>query len=111
MRTIDRHELERRIHDRSVVVLEALPPSYFEADHLPGAKNLPLDDLEQRAGALLPDRSASIVTYCSGPTCQNSRIAAEKLTALGYTDVRPFEGGKEEWLAAGLPFERGAVAQ
>ena len=29
---------------------------------------------------------------------------------MGYTDVRVFEGGKEEWLAAGLPFERAAVA-
>ncbi len=110
MQTIDREELERRINEGSVVVLEALPASYFDAEHLPGAMNLPLDDLEERAGALVPDRSTSIVTYCSGPTCHNSRIAAEKLAAMGYTDVRAFEGGKQEWLAAGLPFERAGVA-
>ncbi len=110
MQTIDREELERRINEGSVVVLEALPASYFEAEHLPGAMNLPLDALEQRVGALVPDHSSSIVTYCSGPTCRNSRIAAERLTALGYTDVRAFEGGKEEWLAAGLPFEGAPVA-
>jgi rhodanese-related sulfurtransferase len=110
MKTIDRQELERRIDDGSVVVLEALPAAYFEAEHLPGALNLPLDDLEQRVAALVPDRSTSIVTYCSGPGCPNSRIAADQLTALGYTDVRAFEGGKEAWFAAGLAFERSEVA-
>ncbi len=49
-----------------------------------------------------------IVTYCSGVTCPNSKIAAHRLTALGYTDVRAYEGGKEEWVGAGLPVETGA---
>ena len=65
MNTIDRDELERRINDGDVVVLEALPASYFDAGHLPGAMNLPLDDLEQRAEALVANRTSSIVTYCS----------------------------------------------
>jgi rhodanese-related sulfurtransferase len=106
MRTIDVHELQDVIGDGSAVLVEALPLSYFQAEHLPGARNLPLDDLERDTGTVVPDRSTPVVTYCSGPTCQNSRIAAERLEALGYQDVRVFEGGKEEWLAAGLPFDR-----
>jgi rhodanese-related sulfurtransferase len=44
--------------------------------------------VEELADALLPDRDALIVTYCSNAACQNSRIAAAKLDTLGYTDVR-----------------------
>jgi len=50
-------------------------------------------------------KSTPIVTYCAGPTCPNSRIAAERLAALGYVDVRAYEGGKEEWIGAGLPVD------
>jgi rhodanese-related sulfurtransferase len=107
MRTITRSELARAIEDGTVVVLEALPAMYFEAEHLPGAENLPLDDIERLAPTLVPDRSTAIVTYCSGPTCQNSRLAAQRLLRLGYTDVRAYEGGKEEWIGAGLPTEHG----
>ena len=35
-----------------------------------------------------------------------SAIAARELAAMGYTNVRDFEGGKEEWIAAGFPVER-----
>ena len=42
------------------------------------------------------------MTYCSNTACQNSRIAAEKLAKLGYTDVRRYEEGKQDWEEAGL---------
>ena len=56
---------------------------------------------------LLPDRDARIVVYCSDGPCPNSRIAAARLTALGYTDVRDYHEGKAEWREAGLPLEAG----
>jgi rhodanese-related sulfurtransferase len=52
-----------------------------------------------------------LVTYCSGPTCANSQIAARKLKALGYTNVRVYTGGKQAWREAGFAFERGATAR
>jgi rhodanese-related sulfurtransferase len=110
MDTIDRSDLQALMDDGAVVVLEALPPEHFDDAHLPGARNLPLDELESVAGAVAPDKGATIVTYCTGTTCSNSRLAAERLRALGYTDVRAFEGGKEEWMAAGLPVESADLA-
>ena len=103
MNTIGRDELQRLIDADSVVVLEALPPMYFEAGHLPGAKNLPLDDIEVLAPVLVPERATPVVTYCANVACPNSKMAASRLTALGYTDVRAYEGGKEDWTGAGLP--------
>ena len=105
MTTITRAELQELLTDRRVVLLEALPANYFDSAHLPGAKNLPLERLDALASELIPDRATPVVTYCAGPACPNSKIAAERLQALGYTNVRAYEGGKEDWADAGLPLE------
>lgn len=106
---ISRDELKRRLDgcDRPVVI-EALPAKYFEEAHLPGAINIPHDAIDALAPTLLPDRNAEIVTYCASATCKNSDIAAERLTALGYRNVRAYREGKADWIAAGLPVEKGA---
>jgi rhodanese-related sulfurtransferase len=44
--------------------------------------------------------------YCANLECANSDLAAERLLALGYHDVRVYAGGKADWVAAGLPLER-----
>lgn len=54
----------------------------------------------------LPDRGAEIVIYCASPTCHAAGNAARELVALGYTNVKEFPGGKEEWRDAELPLER-----
>jgi rhodanese-related sulfurtransferase len=106
---ISREEVENLIRTRGPsLLLEILPPEYYEREHLPGAKNLPLSGFDLAATTLLPDRDAPIVTYCSGPTCANSHIAARRLLELGYTNVRVFTGGKSAWREAGLAFEAGA---
>ena len=91
------------------VLLEALPPNYYEQDHLPGARNLPLAQIDQLAASLIPHPNTFVVTYCAGPTCPNSGIAAKRLEELGYANVSAYEGGKEEWAETGLPFEHGTA--
>jgi rhodanese-related sulfurtransferase len=49
------------------------------------------------------------VTYCSNPQCQNSGIAARRLISLGYTNVRVYAEGKDDWREAGLALEGAAV--
>jgi rhodanese-related sulfurtransferase len=57
------------------------------------------------ASAVLPDQQAAIVTYCSNPACPNSGQVADRLTALGYLNVRKYRDGIEDWTTAGLPTE------
>jgi rhodanese-related sulfurtransferase len=103
---ISRDELHRELAgDARVTLVEALGPAYFADAHLPGAINIPPDQVDRLAPALLPDRDASIVVYCSG-TCSNSEIAARRLEQLGYSAVRVYLGGKEDWVEHGLPVER-----
>jgi rhodanese-related sulfurtransferase len=109
--TITRDELRAAIDDGSVVVVETLGPMYYESGHLPGAINVPHTEVAALADALLPDKDAAIVTYCSNAACQNSSVVQAQLLARGYTDVRKYAEGKEDWSAAGLPLETGAVAE
>jgi len=90
---------------QSLRIVEVLPRESFDAGHLPGAENLPLGGLDQAGRALVPDREQLVVLYCSGPTCNNSHLAARRLTELGYRNVRVFAGGKAAWRDAGLPLE------
>lgn len=103
--TITRQDLQEALRLGQVVLVEALPAMYFEKEHLPGALNMPLDDIDALAGVLVPDKATPLVTYCTGVACPNSKIAAAHLEALGYTNVRAYEAGKEDWIGAGLPVE------
>lgn len=105
--TVDRQELHKEIEKGTVVVLEALPPALFAEGHLPGARNLPLDNVEEFAPQLVADFDQAIVTYCANDACENSGIAADRLRALGYRRVRTYPGGKQDWNEAGLPLENG----
>ncbi|HZN72754.1 MAG TPA: rhodanese-like domain-containing protein [Micromonosporaceae bacterium] len=103
---IARDQLRAEIEAGAVTVVDALGGEYYAKQHLPGAVPLVEDDVADRAGELLPDRTAAIVTYCSNPACPNSQRVADKLIALGYTNVRKYREGIEDWVAAGLPTER-----
>jgi len=107
---ISRDELRAAIDDGTVTVVDALGESYYAQMHLPGALNLVEDDVASRAADLLPDRDAAIVVYCSNPACGNSQAVANRLAALGYSDVRKYREGIQDWVAAGLPVETGVPA-
>ena len=108
---ITRDELRAAIASGGVTVVDALPASYFEQEHLPGAVNLFVDEAADRAAEVLPDKSADIVTYCSNASCPNSEGVARVLDRMGYTRVRRYVDGIQDWVEAGLPTESGrAVA-
>ena len=107
---ISRTDLERQMREGTVLVVDALPPAYFDREHLPGAINLVEADVELRADELLPDKDAAIVTYCSNAACGNSQAVANRLERLGYTNVRKYREGIQDWVEAGLPVEAGSFA-
>ncbi|TDD24638.1 rhodanese-like domain-containing protein [Nonomuraea diastatica] len=102
---ITRNELQASIDAGTVTVVDALGGDYYAKQHLPGAVALVRDDVDDLAPSLLPDLDAAIVTYCSNPACPNSGQVADRLTALGYTNVRKYREGIEDWVGAGLATE------
>lgn len=110
--TITRDDLRRRLNsDRPPVLIEALPPRYFLDRHLPGAVNIPHDQVRSLAPGLLPQRDAEIVVYCANAACKNSHIAAQQLEAMGYGRVRVYVEGKQDWIEAGLPVQAAEAAE
>ena len=53
----------RELLDRGAQLVEVLPRNEYEEDHLPGAINLPLRDIETKAASLL-QRDRPVVVYC-----------------------------------------------
>jgi rhodanese-related sulfurtransferase len=99
-------ELRERIDSNpDLILVEALPEQYFRHSHIPGAINIPHTEVDSLAPDRLPDRHAEIVVYCASGPCPNSGIAANRLAALGYANVRDYHEGKAEWIDAGLPVE------
>lgn len=107
---ITRDELKAAIERKEVIVVDALGESYYAQQHLPGALNLVEADVNDRAATLLPDKDAAIVTYCSNASCPNSQAVATLLTKLGYSNVRKYRDGIQDWVEAGLPVEGSAAA-
>jgi rhodanese-related sulfurtransferase len=108
-KTITRDELNSAIDMGEVTVVETLRAEHFERGHLPGAIHIHYESVRDVATHLLPDKHAAIVTYCSNTACRNSEIAANQLVAMGYTDVRKYAEGKQDWVEAGLLLESSAT--
>ena len=110
--TVDYDELSRRIEDGDVswVLLNVLPRAAFEAGRIPGSLNLPLAELAEQAGEVLPARDQETAVYCVSSACSLARQGVILLRNLGYTRVREYPGGMEEWSERGGRIERAVVA-
>ena len=104
---VDCAELQRLLEEgERLVLVDALPPMSYAHSHLPGAINLPPKSVDKSVAWRIPDRDVPIVVYCSNPDCEDSVETGKALVALGYTNVRHYAGGKNEWRERWLPLER-----
>ena len=62
--------------------------------HIPGAILIPDTEIEAKAADLLPDKDQLILVYCRSG--RRSKLAAQSLADLGYTNIREF-GGILDW--------------
>jgi len=97
---VARDELFRRLRDEEVLVLDVRPAAEYAAGHIPGAINVPHDQLAARLAELPED--ADIIAYCRGRYCVFAPDAVRLLRARGLA-ARPLQGGLPDWRLAGLP--------
>ena len=62
---ISRDEIQQRLHDPSLIVVDVLSSDAYAAGHIPGALSLPVAEIPVRAREVLPDRAAEIAVYCA----------------------------------------------
>jgi rhodanese-related sulfurtransferase len=100
---------------RAAVFVDSRSRDLFAAGHVPGARNIPLDELTapkrgpEGPGLLAAELSGPperiLVIYCEGGDCHTSIALARLVHDAGFKDVRIFSGGWAEWSEAGLPVE------
>ena len=93
-----------RAENKSALILDARPAVFIERGHVPGALNLSRDDFANDIVASRPRlktaQAKPIIVYCSGGECHDSRLVANALLSLGFSNVSLYPGGWEEWSAA-----------
>ncbi|OKO69079.1 ArsR family transcriptional regulator [Bradyrhizobium sp. AS23.2] len=99
---VSREELLERLRDSSVTILDVRPEDEFASGHLPGAVNIPYEELEGRLSEL--PRDNEVIAYCRGSRCILAPDAVTVLRARGI-QARFFPDGFPSWKAAGLAIE------
>ena len=100
--------LAKQIFDSgNVLFIDARTREDYDDGHIPGAVSLPVGQFDEHIDAFLGqhDIERSIVTYCSGRTCEDSHNLAQLLIDFGYIDVKVFIDGFPGWEAEGYPVE------
>jgi rhodanese-related sulfurtransferase len=102
-------ELNKTIASGGLVeLLDVRTPGEFESAHVPGARLIPLDELD--AGAFLKQRGQGAQpVYVLCQSGGRARKAIEKLQQAGFGGCVLVEGGTQAWIDAGLPVTRGAT--
>ena len=77
------------------IILDTREQDEFDSGHIPGAILIPYTEIENKAEEMLPDKDKLILVYCRSG--RRSKIAAESLAKLGYTNIKEF-GGIIDWL-------------
>ena len=80
--------------EEGYVIIDARTEEEFREGHIEGAILIPEYEITDRAEAEIPEKDTLILVYCRSG--RRSKIAADALTALGYTNVKEF-GGIIDW--------------
>ncbi len=100
---VSAEELRRRIARGEAIVLDVRPREEFDAGHLPGARSIPLAELQARLREL--PKASPVIAYCRSPYCVLAEEAVARLRAAGREAWRLLPGFPD-WQAQGYPVER-----
>ena len=85
-------------------ILDVRTAEEFAEGHVPGAVNIPVSDLANRAGEIMPYQQEEIVVYCAvGPRAYFVGMLMEK---NGFTGVFDLKGHMHEWVSRGHPIQK-----
>ncbi len=92
---IPQDEAKRIMDEESdYIIVDAREQSEYDEGHIKGAIVIPYTEIEQKAEEMLPDKEQLILVYCRSG--RRSKIAAQSLANMGYTNVKEF-GGIIDW--------------
>ena len=86
------------------LVVDLRPAAEFASGHILGARNIPLADLERRAGELDKHKAKPLIVHCGDGNRAGGGAAL--LRKRGFGNVLNLSGGYAAWQQAGLPVEK-----
>lgn len=89
--------------DQGAQVIDVRTPGEFQLGHVPGAVNVPVDQIQAQAASF--DKGKTYVVYCA--TGQRSQIAVDLMKTMGFTSIRHFNAGMQAWTGE---VEKGGVS-
>ena len=63
--TISTEDLKAKLERKQIIVVETLAPERYREAHIPGALNIPPEQINDLAPQLLPNKDVEVVTYCT----------------------------------------------
>jgi rhodanese-related sulfurtransferase len=99
------HEMQGA-KDTAPFVLDVRTPEEYASGHVPGAVNVPYDQVASRLAEIPRDKD--VVLYCRSG--RRAGLAAEVLEKAGYKELQLMQGDMPAWQQSGLPVEGGAKA-
>ena len=93
---IDPAQLKRMQDEKkSFTLIDVREPDEVAEGSIPGAKQLPRGQLENKIDTITPDKNQPIVCYCGGGG--RSALAAQSLQKMGFKNVMSLAGGYKGW--------------
>jgi phage shock protein E len=89
-------------HAGHLFVLDVRTPAEYAEGHVPGAVNVPHDQLESRLAEVPKDKD--VVLYCRSG--RRTALAADVLARHGYTRLSHLEGDMQAWIDKGRPVQK-----
>lgn len=80
--------------EEGYIILDVRTQEEYDQGHIPGAIVIPQDKIAEKAEQVLTDKNQLILVYCRSG--RSSKLAAEALIELGYTNIKEF-GGIIDW--------------
>jgi rhodanese-related sulfurtransferase len=101
---VDASMATQLINREDALVVDVRDPGEYGSGHILGAKNWPLDHIDERGGEAAKRKDKPVIVYCD--TGDRTPKAAAALRKLGFTRVVNLSGGLPAWQQAGLPVEK-----
>lgn len=80
--------------EKNYIVLDVRTEEEYNEGHIEGAILIPDYEINAKAESILKDKNQLLLVYCRSG--RRSKLAAESLAALGYTNIKEF-GGIIDW--------------
>jgi rhodanese-related sulfurtransferase len=102
---IDPQGLLSLLREKDAVIVDTMSRLECMDHRIPGSRCMALEEFDEKARAVLPDKQQTIVFYCESEECPRAGRTYEKAKAGGYGNIFVLQGGLSAWKSAGFEVE------